>query len=88
MRIEVESDIRAKVTSFLRDSVNLPELKDDDDLFDTGIVNSLFAVQLITFLEKTFDIEVGSDDLDIHNFESINATAAFVMRKNGHVLPK
>ena len=88
MRIEVESEIRAKVASFLRNSVNLPELKDDDDLFDTGIVNSLFAVQLITFLEKTFDIEVGSDDLDIHNFESINATAAFVMRKNGHVLPK
>ena len=86
MSIEVESEIRAKVASFLRNSVNLPELKGDDDLFDTGIVNSLFAVQLITFLEKTFDIEVGSDDLDIHNFESINATAAFVIRKNGHIL--
>jgi methoxymalonate biosynthesis acyl carrier protein len=84
----MEIEIKTKVASFLRNSVNLPDLKDDDDLFETGIVNSLFAIQLITFLERTFDIEVGSDDLDIHNFESINATAAFVMKKNGNVVPK
>jgi methoxymalonate biosynthesis acyl carrier protein len=88
MKIEVESEIKTKVASFLRSSVNLPDLKDDDDLFETGIVNSLFAIQLITFLEKTFDIEVGSDDLDMRNFESINATAAFVTRKNGNIIPK
>jgi acyl carrier protein len=46
-------------------------------------VNSLFAVQLVTFLEKTFAIEIGMDDLDIENFKSLNATTAFVMRKNG-----
>jgi methoxymalonate biosynthesis acyl carrier protein len=84
----MEIEIKTKVASFLRNSVNLPDLKDDDDLFETGIVNSLFAIQLITFLERTFDIEVGSDDLDIHNFESINATAAFVMKKNGNVVSK
>ena len=54
-------------------------------LFETGIVNSLFAVQLMTFIEKTFQIEVGMDDLDIENFKSINATAAFVMKKNGRM---
>ena len=52
-------------------------------LFETGIVNSLFAVQLMTFVEKTFAIEVEMEDLDIENFKSLNATAAFVMRKTG-----
>jgi len=38
-------------------------------------------VQLMTFLEKTFAIEVGLDDLDIENFKSVNATTAFVVQK-------
>jgi len=37
----------------------------------------------MTFLEKTFLMEVGMDDLDIENFKSVNATTAFVMRKKG-----
>ena len=37
----------------------------------------------MTFIEKTFAIEVGMDDLDIENFKSLNATTAFVLKKNG-----
>ena len=59
------------------------DLKDDDHLFESGLVNALFSVQLMTFIEKTFAIEVGMDDLDIENFKSLNAAAAFVVRKNG-----
>ena len=59
----------------------MPNLADDDNLFESGIVNSLFAVQLMTFIEKTFAIEVGIDDLDIENFKSLNAAAAFVVTK-------
>jgi methoxymalonate biosynthesis acyl carrier protein len=37
----------------------------------------------MTFIEKTFAIEVSMEDLDIENFKSLNAAAAFVVRKNG-----
>jgi len=80
---EEEKKVRETVTNFLLSSVNIANLNHDDDLFESGIVNSLFAVQLATFLEKTFAIEIGMDDLDIENFKSLNATTAFVMRKNG-----
>ena len=80
---EEEEKVRQRVTNFLLSSINIPNLNHDDDLFESGIVNSLFAVQLVTFLEKTFAIEIGRDDLDIKNFKSLNATTAFVMRKNG-----
>jgi acyl carrier protein len=63
-------------------AAGLPSLADDDDLFDSGIVNSLFAVQLMTFIEKEFSIEVGTEDLDIRNFRSLNATAAFILNKS------
>jgi len=69
------------IRSFIQASINLDGLGDEVDLFESGIVNSLFAVQLMTFIERTFAIEVGSDDLDMANFKSIDATAAFVVRK-------
>lgn len=78
-----ESGIKEAVKQFILRSVNIPHLNDDDNLFASGIVNSLFAVQLMTFVEKHFAIEVEMDDLDIENFKSLNATAAFIVRKNG-----
>ena len=78
-----ENGIKETVKRFILSSIAIPDLDDDDDLFESGIVNSLFAVQLMTFIEKTFAIEVVMDDLDIENFKSLNATTAFVMRKNG-----
>jgi methoxymalonate biosynthesis acyl carrier protein len=78
-----ESGIKETVKRFILNSINITHLDDDDDLFESGIVNSLFAVQLMTFIEKTFAIEVEMDDLDIENFKSLNATAAFVLKKNG-----
>ena len=78
-----ENGIKETVKRFILNSINITHLDDDDDLFESGIVNSLFAVQLMTFIEKTFAIEVEMDDLDIENFKSLNATAAFVLKKNG-----
>ena len=78
-----ENGIKETVKRFILSSIAIPHLKDDDDLFESGIVNSLFAVQLMTYIEKVFAIEVGMDDLDMDNFKSLNAATAFVLRKNG-----
>jgi methoxymalonate biosynthesis acyl carrier protein len=75
--------IKEIVREFSSTSINLANWKDDENLFDSGLVNSLFAVQLMTFIEKTFAIEVGPEDLDIENFKSLNAMTAFVLQKNG-----
>jgi acyl carrier protein len=83
MNTENEKEIKETVRGFLLKSIHIPELDDDDDLFELGIVNSLFAVQLMTFIEKTFGLDVEMDDLDIENFKSLNAARAFVMRKKG-----
>ena len=75
--------VKEAVRGFILGSINIAHLGDDDNLFETGVVNSLFAVQLMTFIEKTFAIEVAMEDLDIENFKSLSAAAAFVERKNG-----
>ena len=76
--------IKEIIRDFVSRSINVRELNDRENLFESGIVNSLFAVQLMTFIEKTFAIEMETDDLDIENFKSLDAMTAFVLQKNGH----
>jgi methoxymalonate biosynthesis acyl carrier protein len=77
----LETEVKSTIRNFILGSVNIQDLDDDDNLFESGIVNSLFAVQLMTYLEKTFSIEVTMDDLSIENFESVNSTSSFVLNK-------
>jgi len=81
MNTQDEKGIKETVKRFILNSISLPNLDDDDNLFESGIVNSLFAVQLMTFIEQTFAIEVAMDDLEMENFKSLNATTAFVLQK-------
>jgi acyl carrier protein len=83
MQIETERSVKETVRQFILRSINIPDLRDDDDLFELGIANSLFAIQLMTFIEKTFALEVEMEDLDIENFKSLSASTAFVMKKSG-----
>jgi methoxymalonate biosynthesis acyl carrier protein len=69
--------IRAFFGRFFRTT----DLKDSDDIFALGFVNSLFAMQLVHWLEKEFAITITDEDLDINNFNSISAISALVGRK-------
>jgi len=70
------------IRNFINRSINIDRLRDDENLFESSIVNSLFAVQLTTFVERKFGVEIGMEDLDIENFKSVSATAEFVARKS------
>ncbi|MCP5046297.1 MAG: acyl carrier protein [bacterium] len=71
------------IRNYIMENVNMSELDNDLDIFETGVVNSLFAIELMTFLEKAFSIKVTMDDLDMDNFKTVNATSDFVQRKQG-----
>ena len=79
---EDQQQIKQTVRKFITDSVRIARFRDDENLFESGIVNSLFAVELMLFLEKTFSIEVATDDLEMTNFGSLNAIAMFVARRS------
>lgn len=57
-------------------------IEDEDDLFELGLVNSLFAMQIVLFVEQTFGFSCEDEDLDRANFSSIANIYAFVTRKN------
>lgn len=53
----------------------------DDDYFAAGRINSLFALELVTFVERHFSITVDVADLELDNFRTIGRTANFVRAK-------
>lgn len=73
---EIQSKIKAFLGKYIR-----KQYRDDDHLFELGLVNSLFAMQLVNFLEKTFELSVENEDLEIQNFQSVQAICRFVERK-------
>lgn len=73
---------KVKVREFLGRFVRSREIRDADDFFALGFVNSLVAMQLIQFLEQEFGVAVEDEDLDLDNFRSIDRIDDFVARKS------
>ena len=76
-----EEEIKQSIRDFISRFIQGHPLQDDEDIFATGFVNSLFAMQLVQFSESTFGINVESEDLGIDNFRSVNALTRFVQQK-------
>ena len=72
--------VRQRVREYLRQSLSV-EVADDRDIFLAGFVNSLFAVQLVMFVEQDLGVPVDNEEMELDNFRSIDAIAAFVTRK-------
>jgi acyl carrier protein len=56
-------------------------VSDTDSLVDHGIIDSLTMMELIGFLEQTYEIQVTDDELIPENFETLSAIAGFVEQK-------
>ncbi len=73
--------IRTSIRGFMSRSFEGREVADHDNIFALGFGNSLFAIQLVAYIEREFDIEIESEDLEMENFQSIDAVTALVGRK-------
>ncbi|GMT99607.1 hypothetical protein KH5H1_37270 [Corallococcus caeni] len=83
-------DVRTRIRDYF-DQVVSDSVSDEDDIFALGLVNSLFGLQLVMFVEKEFSIIVEKQELDIRHFSSISALVTFVegklqlaSRESGH----
>lgn len=52
----------------------------DLDLFGSGLVSSLFALQLVLHVETTFGVAVQGGDLKLDNFRSVDTITDLVLR--------
>jgi methoxymalonate biosynthesis acyl carrier protein len=75
--------IKTDIRGFLGRHFRTDALRDDDDIFALGLVNSMFAMQIVMFLEGQYGLTVENEDLELDNFRSVAAMSRFVGRKRG-----
>ncbi|WP_410643396.1 acyl carrier protein [Amycolatopsis sp. lyj-346] len=51
-----------------------------EDIFSLGYINSLFAMELVMHLEKTFGVTIPNEELRIDNFRTAAAMTELVGR--------
>ncbi|WP_414529161.1 acyl carrier protein [Nodularia chucula] len=78
-------DISAKIKEFLSRFFRNHDLQLDEDIFALGFVNSMFAMQLVLFIEQEFQITIENEDLDFANFRTINAMTHLIEMKTNLV---
>lgn len=59
------------------------ELRDDDNIFEQGFVTSVFAMQLLDYIESTFGVEIPDDYITLTNFSSVGRMTEMVGELKG-----
>ena len=72
----------AEIQGWLKENVTGGrEVSPEEPLIENGVLTSLQAVELVTFLEERFDIMVEDEEFDEENFGSVEAIAGLVASK-------
>ena len=78
-------NIRDSVRSFILENFLHGEdprnLKDDTELKESGILDSLSTLKLVSFLEEQFHVEFEANDLDAGNLASVENIEQLVRSK-------
>jgi methoxymalonate biosynthesis acyl carrier protein len=56
------------------------EVAADQELFKSGLVSSMFAMELVVHLEASYDIAILGPELKLDNFRTVNAMTSLVLR--------
>ena len=80
--LDVKEPVRAFVLEYAAGR-GVTEVKDDDSLLQTNVIDSLGVFRLIAVLEDTFSITIEESDMVPENFQSLNDIENFVTGKLG-----
>jgi acyl carrier protein len=76
--------VRESVRGFIASNFYVPDpskLADEASLVESGIVDSTGILEVLTFLEQTFAIQVADAEVVPQNLDSIARIVAFIGRK-------
>lgn len=78
------TDIKQQVRQFILDNFMMGgsrEIPDDASFIDRHIIDSTGFLELISFVEQTFEIQVFDDEMVPENLDSLNSIERYVRNK-------
>jgi acyl carrier protein len=66
--------MREKIRNFIVENFLFGEreLKDDEPLFESGIIDSLGLIKLLAFIDEKFNVSVDMSEIMIENFNTLD----------------
>jgi acyl carrier protein len=78
---EVKDRIREYVLEEFAKTKGIDQITDSEVLTKNGIIDSMGIFRLVAFLEETFNVRVGDEEITHDNLESIDAIEKLVLSK-------
>lgn len=79
------ADTVAEIRKFIFDNFLFDaaeeDLGNDDSFLEQGVIDSTGVLELVEWLEETFDFAVDDEELIPENLDSVNQLAAFIAKK-------
>ena len=78
------NEIKSKIREFIIENFlfgSADGLQDGTSFLEEGIIDSTGVLELVTFLEETYEIQVEDEELIPENLDSLNNLAAYLERK-------
>ena len=77
-------DIKGQVKEFFVDNfmAEMDSVADSDSFLENGIIDSTGVLELVLFLEETYNIKVEDDEIIPENLDSLENIAIYVTSKN------
>ncbi len=76
--------MKEKIKSFILETF-MPEedkLEYDEQLFESGLIDSLGFIKLVQFIEKEFNIQIDMSEVTMEKFGSINDIEQLITEKS------
>ncbi len=80
-----DASFREPIRAFIVDNFLLgsaAELEDNTELMEAGILDSTGVIELVAFLEATFGVSIGDEEIVSKNLNSVNYIASFIVQKS------
>jgi len=81
--------VKKKLKVFIRDKFLLGDgskvPNDDDSFLERGVIDSTGVLELVSFIEETFNIRVEDEELVPDNLDSLDNLTSYIKKKTGHV---
>lgn len=77
----MKQDIINCLTTYIRtDILRQPQrlLHPSEALITSGLIDSFHLVDIAMFIEETYDIRIGEDEISIANFDTVEKIAALI----------
>lgn len=82
MKTQSELNLKEEIRGFLKKYIDESQFSNDTNIFTEGFVNSLFAMDLIVFMENNYHFQIDNDDLKMDNFKSVDSIAALIHKNS------